>query len=154
MCDARSTKTPSSSSTEKDEPSANAAASSRSEPKLIATATCAPVPIEIDIRNLSAEDLQSLKQDDPFLYYSIPAFQRATFNLTEPDMSESSWEESTAVKRRTRVSFECHADLLMADLLGDFEEQYYQSELELMDLEFSKLLGLAYDRYNSKTQNQ
>ena len=49
------------------------------------------------------------------------------------------------VKRCTRVSFECHTDLLlMEDLLVDFEEEYDQSDLEKMDLEFSKLLGLAY----------
>lgn len=69
-------------------------------------------------------------------------------------MSESSWEDSSTVKRRTRVSFECHADLLMADFLGDFEREYDQSELELMDLEFSKLLGSAYARYDSKTRNE
>eukprot|EP00986_Skeletonema_menzelii_P009052 scaffold4031_cov141-Skeletonema_menzelii.AAC.2 len=38
---------------------------------------CAPESIEIDISRFSAKDLQSLKEDDPFLYYSIPAVQRA-----------------------------------------------------------------------------
>ena len=51
---------------------------------------------------------------------------------------------STIVKRCTRVSFECHTDVLMEDLLGDFDEGYDESELEQMDLEISKLLDLAY----------
>jgi len=118
--------------------------SSRSEPVQISTPSCAPEPIEVDISTLSAEDLQSLKED-PFLYYSIPAVRRAAlFNLEEPDMSESSLEDSTTVKRCTRVSFECHTDLLMEDLLGDIEdEEYDQSDFDQMDLAFSRLLGLA-----------
>ena len=112
----------------------------------IATAPCAPEPIEIDIGNLSTEDLQSLKQNDPFLYYSIPAVLRAALNLEEPDVSTLSSEESTSitVKRCTRVSFECHTDVLMEDLLGDIDEGYDDSELEQMDVEISKLLDLAY----------
>ena len=118
--------------------------SSRSEPVQISAASCAPEPIEVDISTLSAEDLQSLKREDPFLYYSIPAVRRAAlFNLEEPDVSESSLGDSTTVKRCTRVSFECHTDLLMEDLLGDIEdEEYDQSDFDQMDLAFW-LLGLA-----------
>ncbi len=50
---------------------------------------------------------------------------------------------STIVKRRTRVSYECHTDLLMADLLGDFkDEDYDESALQEMDHDLSQLLGL------------
>ena len=91
----------------------------------IATAPCAE-PIEIDISRFTAEKLQSLKQDDPFLYYSIPAVRRATFNLAEPDMSDASLKEQTTVKRRTRVSFECHTDLLLDDLMEDFEDEDFE----------------------------
>ena len=103
-----------------------------------------PEPIEIDISTLSAEDLQSLKQDDPFLYYSIPVVRRAAFSRDEPDMSPTSVRGSTIVKRRTRVSYECHTDLLMDDLLGDFEdEEYDESALEQIDLDFLKMFGLV-----------
>ena len=149
MCNARSTTTLSSS--KKNQLSADASSSSSSSSRYEtvqrATAPCAPEPIEIDIGNLSTEDLQSLKQDDPFLYYSIPAVRRAALNLEEPDVSALSSGESTStitVKRCTRVSFECHTDVLMEDLLGDFDEGYDESELEQMDLEISKLLDLAY----------
>ena len=106
-----------------------------------------PEPTEIDIGNLSTEGLQALKQEDPFLYYSIPVVRRAALSFEEPDMSRISSNETTTttVKRRTRVSFECHSDLLvMDDLLEDFEEAYDQSALEQMDLVLSKLLGPAY----------
>jgi len=46
-----------------------------------ATAPSHPELIEIDISTLSTEDLQSLKKDDPFLYYSIPVVRRAAFSL-------------------------------------------------------------------------
>eukprot|EP00986_Skeletonema_menzelii_P018194 scaffold26404_cov108-Skeletonema_menzelii.AAC.1 len=64
-------------------------------------------------------------------------------------MSDSSLEELTTVKRRTRVSFECHTDLLLYDPMGDFEdEEYDESELKHVsdDLEFFELLGLAHAR--------
>ena len=121
----------------------SASSTSSSEPVHTTTALCHPEPIEIDISTLSAEDLQSLKQDDPFLYYSIPAVRRAAFSLEEPDMSRSDLKGSTTVKRRTRVSYECHTDLLMDDLLEDFEdEEYDESALEKMDHDLSQLLGL------------
>ena len=107
------------------------------------TAPYNPEPMEIDIGNLSTEDLQALKQEDPFLYYSIPVVRRAALSFEEPDMSRISSNETTTVKRRTRVSFECHSDLLvMDDLLEDFEEEYDESDLEQIDLDFSQLLGL------------
>ncbi len=58
-------------------------------------------------------------------------------------MSLTNLKGSTTVKRRTRVSYECHIDLLMDDLLEDCEEEKYdESALKQIDLDFSKLLGL------------
>ncbi len=140
MNNARSTKTTTTSFIKKDQSSA----SSRSEPMYTSTAPCAPELIEIDIGNLSTEDLQSLKQDDPFLYDSMPVVRRAAFSLDEPDMSRSSFKGSTIVKRRTRVSYECPTDLLVDDLLEDCEEEEWdQSALKQRGLDFSKLFGLA-----------
>ncbi len=137
MCNARSTNT--TTTPKKDQ----SLASSRSEPVQTNTAPCAPEPIEIDISTLSTEDLQSLKKDDPFLYYSIPVVRSAAFSFEEPDMSLTNLKGSTTIKRRTRVSHECHIDLLMDDLLEDCEEEKYdESALKQIDLDFSKLLGL------------
>ncbi len=122
-------------------------ASSRSESEVLTktapVCACAPEPTEIDISNLSAEDLQSLKQEDPFLYYSIPSVRREALHFAQPELSASrcAEESTTVVKRRTRVSFECHSDLLM----GDLEEKYNQLELEQLEQRFSKLLGLEYE---------
>ncbi len=135
MYDSRSTKTP----FKMDQSSA----SSSSEAVHTTTAPCHPEPIEIDISTLSTKDLESLRRDDPFLYYSIPAVQRAAFRLEEPDMSYS-LKESTTVERRTRVSYECHTDLLMDDLLGDVEEEYDELASEQMDFDLYQLLGLSY----------
>lgn len=106
---------------------------------MIPTAVSAPEQTEVDIGDFSAQDLQSLKQDDPFLYYSIPAVQRAAFNFQEPDMSGSSFEEpiTAPVKRCTKVSFECHPDLLTEGLMGDLEGDDDQIEMLL-----SGLIGL------------
>eukprot|EP00986_Skeletonema_menzelii_P000971 scaffold273_cov138-Skeletonema_menzelii.AAC.2 len=132
MCNGRSTTTP---STKKNEPSPS---SSSSECLLIPTAVSAPEWTEIHIGDLSAQDLQTLKQDDPFLYYSIPSVQRAALKFQEPDVSGSSLEEpTTPVKRCTRVSFECHPDLLMEGLLADLEGDDDQNEMLL-----SGLIGL------------
>ena len=84
--------------------------------------------MEIDISRFSAEDLQSLKEDDAFLYYSLPAVRRSELKLAEPDMSDSSLEDPTTVKRRTRVSFECHTDLLLDDLMEGFEDEEYVNQ--------------------------
>ncbi len=135
MCNARSTTTTS---------SADASSCTSSEFYTVQTATapCEPELKEIDISRFSPEELQSLKQDDPFLYYSIPAARRAALDLADSDMSEASLRELGTVKRCTRVSFECHTDLLLDDLMGDFEdEDYDESEL---DCDVFKLLGLAY----------
>ena len=140
MCNARSTKI-----TTTPAQAGPSSASSRSELVQKTTTPSHPEPIEIDISTLSTEDLQLLKQNDPFLYYSIPVFRRAAFSFEEPDMSQTntSFKGSATIKRRTRVSHECHTDLLIGDLLEDCEEdEYDQSALKQIDLDFSKLLGL------------
>ena len=69
-------------------------------------------------------------------------------------MSRTSLRGCTTVKRRTRVSYECHSDLLlMDDLLGYFDEDSCdESALDQLDLdaEFSKMLGLAYAGYRQQ----
>ena len=100
----------------------------------------------IDTSNLSDEDLEALKKQDPFLYYSIPSVRNATLRRSStvgadlttqsnnqdqkqglapnrrascPSRVESS--SSTMVKRRSCISFECHTDLLLEDCMDDTE---------------------------------
>lgn len=103
-----------------------------SSPLRLPTATAAPTPTEVDVNKfISAQDLNSLKKRDPFLYYSIPDVREATIRLVGEDvhMHQVALKGLTRytcptsiktpfakVKRRTRFSYECHADLLLADL--------------------------------------
>ena len=93
----------------------------------------------IDTRNLSEEDLEALKKQDPFLYYSIPTVRNAaprryrvahvttTQRNPEPARSRSrrascpSRVESSMVERKSCISFECHTDLLLEDFMDDAE---------------------------------
>ena len=42
----------------------------------------------IDVKELSEEDLQSLRKEDPFMYYSIPAIRMATIHGKDIDPSD------------------------------------------------------------------
>ena len=135
------------SSANKEDGYSAADSASPSETILTASTFCDPSePVEIDTSTLSAEDLQSLKKDDPFLYYSIPAVRRANFTTAgKPDLSSSSGEPSnTIVKRSTRVSFECHVDLALEGLLEELEvDSNHQVDMSRVDAEIFKLFGLT-----------
>ncbi len=89
----------------------------------------------IDIKNLDEQDLKNLKEYDAFLCYSIfTAAQDAKADSNEElqvqiprqdqDDSQSSNESNptvaaTMVERKSRVSYECHPDLLLESLLDD-----------------------------------
>lgn len=101
-----------------------------------------PTPREVKVKkSLSAQDLKSLKESDPFLYYSIPDVREATIRLEDEDVdmhqvalnglkehcqSHSASKQNAMVKRCTRFSFECHTDLLLdldelSNALADIE---------------------------------
>ena len=90
----------------------------------------------IDVKDLSEEDLQSLRKEDPFMYYSIPAIRMATIHgkdIDPPDkvalccsnLSSDGQQEpaskrtkstypsrsKTMVLRQTRISFEAPMNL-------------------------------------------
>lgn len=94
---------------------------------------------EYDIRDMSENDLESLETTDPFLYYSIPGVRAAKVALKDVDhsdvdalcraMSNASVTKSqpplagsTRVARRSCVSFECHASVLMEDVLVELDD--------------------------------
>ena len=86
----------------------------------------------IDTSYLNEEDLQTLKKHDPFLYYSIPAVRTATHLSRDVDMSRlncgmSSSPQiesapSTKVERQSRISFECHTDVILEGLIEDMDD--------------------------------
>ncbi len=120
--------------------------SDESRVQIIPTAG-SPEQREVDISNISHEDLQALRKKDAFLYYSIPSVRRAELGFSDSSRfsrvldSQAPAAASTTVKRCTRVSFECHSDLLMEDYLSedlDFDEE----ELARIDHQLSGLFGL------------
>ncbi|KAL7475685.1 hypothetical protein ACHAW6_007019 [Cyclotella cf. meneghiniana] len=91
---------------------------------------------QLDVRGLSSSDVESLKVDDPFMYYSIALskndailnehksiYRVASSTVTEAtrekmgDDSRSMDEDSSIVTRLSRLSVECHADLIYARLM-------------------------------------
>ncbi len=83
---------------------------------------------EIDTRYLNAQDLETLKKQDPFLYYSLPSSVRRSNAVGNRDMDympspligkstamPMTKLTSTKVERRSCISFECHTDLLLED---------------------------------------
>mmetsp|Transcript_8435 Transcript_8435/g.10647 ORF Transcript_8435/g.10647 Transcript_8435/m.10647 type:complete len:129 (+) Transcript_8435:100-486(+) len=72
---------------------------------------------ELDLQSLTEEDLKLLKKTDPYLYYSIPAVNKAALSLKKVDHSKASQSQSTKVTRKARLSFECHPSLAMDELL-------------------------------------
>ena len=91
----------------------------------------------VDTTHLSAQDLKTLKKQDPFLYYSLPSSVRrnaATADgagrnsdmdymsspLTGKSSTPTTKSTSTKVERRSCISFDCHTDLVLEDeLLSD-----------------------------------
>jgi hypothetical protein len=85
----------------------------------------------IDTAHLNEEDLQALKEQDPFLYYSIIQSNRSVDVMSSllrggiiprrascPSRIEST---PTKVERRSCISFECHVDVFMENSEDDDE---------------------------------
>ena len=76
----------------------------------------------IDTSNLNEQDFDFLKNQDPFLYYSIPAVRQAeVVHSRDNDVSDIQVQGkgSPRVERQSRISFECPMSVLMEDLIGD-----------------------------------
>jgi len=131
----------------------------------VPTASADPSPVEVDVNKaLSAQDLRSLKKQDPFLYYSLPGVREASIQQKRVDMHQLAQEglrrtcascpasiqtvatsDTTAkVKRCTRVSFECAPDLLLEDLLEEGITELSENEkssLALAELSLDEFLS-------------
>ena len=85
---------------------------------------------EINLRRLCENDLRRLRTQDPFMYYSIPAVQRAAFTLQEVDSVDNLVTQGNyVVTRKSRVSTECHSSLLLDECLQDEEFESLGSAL-------------------------
>ena len=88
---------------------------------------------QIDIKDISANDLVSIKREDPFMYYSIPGVRISKMLMKDVDTSDLSASSTIkrscfsspsrletvqgkaqeTVVRKSCISFECHPDLLL-----------------------------------------
>ncbi len=124
----------------------------------------------IDTNNLDEQDLKNLKKYDPFLYYSIPSAVRDTKTkvvsnedfqvqpaLQDQDGSQSSIDSnpattatttSTMVERKSRISYECHPDLLLESLLED-DDSDYSVEHEYEDCDAVDPILQLMNRYST-----
>ena len=115
----------------------------------------------MDIKELSKEELESLKENDPFMYYSIPGIRMATIfgkdinasdkgalclhhvsdGQQEPAFKKAktaSRKSTTMVPRQTRKSFEAPMDL--GCLLVDNEVDEEDDEFDVLDALIMHLL--------------
>lgn len=118
---------------------------------------------QTEVTNLKSSDIASLKANDPFMYYSIPAARNAAMKGKEVDPSlfhvdvhsscvasnteghaRKAPKISCKVTRQRRVSTECHPNLLWDDTLcdPDFVEALSRpSEYDDLDDYFNSLLA-------------
>ncbi len=81
---------------------------------------------KMDLSDLnSSTELAALKAIDPFLYYSIPPLRHAALHSKEVNASvlrRDKIDRSSVrkVTRQTKVSAECHVDLLMEHFLDEW----------------------------------
>ena len=98
---------------------------------------------EIDLSQLSENDLSSLQQKDAFMYYSIPSVHKARLYLKDIDhstlLAPRALQASSIVSRKSRVSTECHMDVLLEDLL-DLDDEEFMSECQELQLCLTDLL--------------
>mmetsp|Transcript_35921 Transcript_35921/g.65891 ORF Transcript_35921/g.65891 Transcript_35921/m.65891 type:complete len:151 (-) Transcript_35921:230-682(-) len=106
----------------------------QSQTMRVPTATTKPT-VEIDLTHLSESDLSSLQQKDPFMYHSIPSIHKARLYLKDIDHSTlvapKAPQASSIVSRKSRVSTECHMDVLLEDLLHLDDEEFLSKCQEL-----------------------
>lgn len=70
----------------------------------------------VELSPLDEEGAKSLHREDPFLFYSIAEARRAAMYGREDDFVP---QETTRVRRRTKVSFEAHPSAIMMDMFQE-----------------------------------
>ena len=92
-----------------------------------------------DISNL--EDLKSIQEQDSFMYYSIPGVRKAKVLMEDIDMTNligapaRAPQVSQKVSRKSRISFECHPDLLFENFLNNMGGLDFEDEDDLLDMD-------------------
>ncbi|KAL7471846.1 hypothetical protein ACHAXS_012157 [Conticribra weissflogii] len=98
------------------------------------------------------DDLLTLKNEDPFLYFSIPAIKKAEYLSQNVDISrldkaairrncscpgrmetEEFSQVSRTVSRKSRISFECHSSLIMSSFHDEILNEKNRGEAQHLD---------------------
>ncbi|KAL3779987.1 hypothetical protein HJC23_007086 [Cyclotella cryptica] len=119
---------------------------------------------QVNLEELNSSSVAALKTKDPFMYYSIPAMKKAAVLQTEVDLSSFDTSRNFSIPprkkqnqagdnervpltitRESRISFECHAGLLLWDLtdingtnIDESEEEDSSFDAFLTSLEKSR----------------
>jgi hypothetical protein len=91
----------------------------------------------MNIRDITSSDLPALKKNDPFMYYSIPFIRKATLDFKEINVAALTMSTSDETKgrstdrssknqvtRQSRMTFECHPDLLLDGLMNSLDSAH------------------------------
>jgi len=141
--------------------------------------------VVLDLSTLSENDLRTLQTQDPFMYHSIPSVHQARLFLREVDHPEAlsaaaasvivqdhtsrlssrsssacSSLNSSLVSRKSRLTTECHINLLIEDdeldeefFFNDSEEETQAGSIEgRIDNLMGRLDGLSVDEREEPLQ--
>ncbi|KAL7487120.1 hypothetical protein ACHAW6_012716 [Cyclotella cf. meneghiniana] len=96
-------------------------------------------PKQVDVSKLTKDDIQSLRKDDPFMYYSIPGVSKADLLCQPVDCSNlqslirGDASCSRVVSRRSRVSTECDFAVLFKDVWGDVSDESCSGDFDIFN---------------------
>ena len=90
---------------------------------------------KVDLSLLTQEGIKSLRVNDPFLYHSIPAVERARLSFNNIDHASlvenfQAQPNAAVISRKSRLSTECHFSTAIEDFLGLNDEAL----LDLLEL--------------------
>jgi len=111
---------------------------------------------EVDITHYTQDDLERLRFEDPFLYYSIPAMKRGLFRSDSSRSTNSSSSRRSScptillnnhasdngpqqeqrresVIRARRLSVEPHPSLFIQDLMNEMDVEFDDSDIDEED---------------------
>ena len=110
---------------------------------------------EVDISQYTEDDLERLRLEDPFLYYSIPQVKRSLFKSNSkasptrrsscPTILAADDKEPQqrrgSVTRARRLSTEPHPSLFIQDLMKEMDEEFDDSDIDEEDEELIQALA-------------
>ena len=102
------------------------------ERRTVKTKSRTPRPTRVTLENTSANDLKTIKEQDSFLYYSIPEVRRTKIHCQDSSSSQHQTAQDKAnskrVNRNTCIAFECYPDLFLLDAIGSDNSEFIEND--------------------------